>query len=56
MAINPNVVAPRQPSPMRNFETSTLDRAGKNGHLDVYNAHMQNEHAWAIERKQAGAK
>jgi hypothetical protein len=24
--------------------------------LEDYNIHMQNEHAWAIDRKRAGAK
>ncbi|CAF3848814.1 unnamed protein product [Adineta steineri] len=47
----------RQPSPTTRIDTSTIDRSVKNGGtLENYNTHMQNEHAWAIERKRAGAK
>ncbi|CAF0898529.1 unnamed protein product [Adineta steineri] len=47
----------RQPSPTARIDTSTIDRSVKNGGtLENYNTHMQNEHAWAIERKRAGAK
>jgi len=37
----------------RQFET---DRSVKNGIPDNFNTQMQNEHAWAIDRKRAGAK
>ncbi len=55
-SINHNPTLIRQPSPAAPFDTSTVDRSGKNGPLDNYNAQLQNEHAWAIERKHAGAK
>ncbi|UJR33285.1 hypothetical protein I4U23_020737 [Adineta vaga] len=46
----------RQPSPATHFETSTIDRSAKSGTVENFNSSMQNEHAWAIERKRAGAK
>ena len=46
----------RQPSPGAHFDTSTVDRSAKNGGLENFNNQMQNEHAWAIERKRAGVK
>jgi hypothetical protein len=55
-AINPNPALLRQPSPAAHFDTSTVDRSVKHGVLDNFNSQMQNEHAWAIERKRAGAK
>jgi len=55
-SINPNSTLLRQPSPAAHFDTSTVDRSAKNGALDNFNAQMQNEHAWAIDRKRAGAK
>lgn len=46
-----------QPSPMTShFDSSTVDRSARNGILENYNTHMQNEHAWAIDRKRAGAR
>ena len=55
-SVNHNPPLHRQPSPAGHFDTSTVDRSGKNGIVENYNAHMQNEHAWAIDRKRAGAK
>lgn len=55
-AVNPNFISPRQPSPAAHFDPSTVERPAKNGHLENYNTKFQNEHAWAIDRKQAGAK
>ncbi|CAF1901629.1 unnamed protein product [Rotaria magnacalcarata] len=47
----------RQHSPIAgHFDTSTVDRSVKNGTLENYNSQMQNEHAWAIDRKRAGAQ
>ncbi|CAF0730375.1 unnamed protein product [Adineta ricciae] len=53
---NHNSTLVRQPSPATHFETSTIDRSVKNGAGENYNSNFQNEHAWAIERKRAGAK
>lgn len=47
---------PRQASPATHLETATVDRTVKNGNLDNFNSQMQNEHAWAIDRKRAGAR
>jgi len=55
-SINHNTTLVRQPSPATHFDTSTVDRSTKNGVVENYNGQMQNEHAWAIERKRAGAK
>jgi hypothetical protein len=55
-SINHNTTFVRQPSPATHFDTSTVDRSTKNGVVENYNGQMQNEHAWAIERKRAGAK
>ncbi|CAF3092264.1 unnamed protein product [Rotaria socialis] len=55
--ISQNIAFPRQPSPGPQFDTSTADRKNKNPVLvENYNAQMQNEHAWAIDRKRVGAK
>ena len=55
--MNQNITFARQPSPtLGHFETSTVDRVVQNGIMENYNAQMQNEHAWAIDRKRAGAK
>ena len=53
-----NTTYTRQPSPgASQFDTSTIDRKTKNNVVfDDYNSQMQNEHAWAIDRKRAGAK
>ncbi|UJR13914.1 hypothetical protein I4U23_000920 [Adineta vaga] len=57
LTTNYNTTFVRQPSPSAtHFDSSTLNRSPKNGMLEDYNAHMQNEHAWAIDRKRAGAK
>ncbi|CAF3557772.1 unnamed protein product [Rotaria sp. Silwood1] len=47
----------QEPSPIvGHFDTSTVDRSVKSTMLENYNSQMQNEHAWAIDRKRAGAK
>lgn len=53
-----NTTFTRQTSPSgAQFDTSTVDRKAKNGPIfDGYNSQMQNEHAWAIDRRRAGAK
>jgi len=57
LLVNQNTTFVRQPSPnVGHFDTSTVDRSVKNAVLENYNVHMQNEHAWAIDRKRAGAK
>lgn len=53
---NNNGSSVRQPSPATHLDTSIADRSTKNGVLENFNTQMQNEHAWAIERKRAGAK
>ena len=47
---------PRQTSPAAPLDKSTVDRTAKNGNAENFNSQMQNEHAWAIDRKRAGAK
>ncbi|CAF0892941.1 unnamed protein product [Adineta steineri] len=57
LTANYNTTFARQPSPsIPQFDTSAINRTTKTEVLDDYNAHMQNEHAWAIDRKRAGAK
>ena len=57
LTANHNTTFVRQASPaVTHVETTTVERGYKNGVLEDYNANMQNEHAWAIERKRAGAK
>lgn len=41
---------------MTHLDASTINHSPKKGVLDNYNSNMQNEHAWAIDRKRAGAK
>ncbi|CAF1266520.1 unnamed protein product [Rotaria sordida] len=57
LSSNYNTKIVQQPSPaVGHFDTSTVDRSTKNTMLENYNSQMQNEHAWAIDRKRAGAK
>ncbi|CAF2634063.1 unnamed protein product [Rotaria sp. Silwood2] len=57
LSTNYNTKLVQQPSPIvGHFDTSTVDRSTKNTMLENYNSQMQNEHAWAIDRKRAGAK
>ena len=46
----------RQPSPGTRFDSSTVERSAKNGPSDVYQHNTLHEHAWAVERKRAGAR
>ncbi|CAF0750953.1 unnamed protein product [Rotaria sordida] len=50
-SINHHTQFARQPSPAAQFDTSTVDRSNKTSVVENYN-----EHAWAIDRKRAGAK
>ncbi|CAF4292185.1 unnamed protein product [Rotaria sp. Silwood2] len=55
-SMNHHTTFVRQPSPAAHFDTSTVDRSNKTGVAENFNAHMQNELGWAIDRKRVGAK
>ena len=42
--------------PTQSLEVSTIDRSAKPTSTDGQNSNYQHEHAWAIERRKAGAK
>lgn len=55
-ASNSHPNSARQPSPATRFDTSTVDRSARIGPADIHNRGVQQEQAWAVERKNAGAK